>query len=118
MPRPQSPIPSTTSGNFDPFGNQPSEAAWTPVADPGSGNGTPSETMSRHSALSAFAESLKQPALAGDAEGELSSPLSAGTPQEPVPRPHHHQHHHLKTLRRHRRSTSEPVPLENVSLVE
>ena len=64
--------------------------------------------MSRHSALSAFAESLKQPALMGD-DSITGSPLSVNK-GEGVP--------HKPSKKSHRRSTSEPVAMENWNLVE
>ena len=110
MARPQSPQLSGAlagGGGFDPFGIQ------SPSTEPGSQNDTPSETMSRHSALSAFAESLKQPALVGDADADTGSPASDSSRQQEgnSSKPH-------KSKRLHRRSSSEPVPIENWNLVE
>jgi len=73
-----------------------------------SGHGSPSETLSRHSALSAFAESLKQPALMGDGV-DKGSPLSISRDESRPRNP---------SKKSHRRSTSEPVAIENWNLVE
>lgn len=74
--------------------------------------GSPSETMSRKSALSAFEESLKQPALTSN-DSNVASPLSESIPQES----------RTKSMpkfskRTHRRSTSEPVAIENWNLIK
>lgn len=116
IPGPPSPQQAQPAGSdsFDPFGTQTAtDGVPSPSAEATSANGTPSETLSRHSALSAFAESLKQPALVGDSD-DLGSPLSAATPSDA-----REGKEHKKTSKRsHRRSSSEPVPLENVNLVE
>ena len=91
--------------SFDPFGIQAQETV-SPVgvASPSTDGGSvateaPSETLSRHSALSAFAESLKQPALTV-ADEDTDPP---GSPLQDK----------MRTVLKHRRSSSEPTPFES-----
>lgn len=96
----------TPGGPFDAFATS-SQDGVVSLSGQDSAHNSPSETMSRHSALSAFAESLKQPALMAD-DSELGSPLS-DTKAESKP--------YKPSKRAHRRSTSEPVAMENWTLV-
>ena len=105
----RSPPSHTASGGFDAFSTQTwGEDNPNPPGTTSGGVDSPSDSVSRHSALSAFAESLKQPALMGNGVDE-GSPLSTqaldSNPQKPA-------------KKSHRRSTSEPVAIENWALVE
>jgi len=106
----RSPHSRTTSGGFDAFGIHSGGSDKPHPRGPTSNSGvdSPSESLSRHSALSAFAESLKQPALMGDGVDE-GSPLSTPPPESKP---------HKPAKKSHRRSTSEPVAIENWALVE
>lgn len=105
----RSPLASSFA-NFDAFGRGSFDAtAANSVSGQDSLHDSPSDTMSRHSALSAFAESLKQPALMGD-DSNTGSPLSDSTRAEAKS--------YKPSKKSHRRSTSEPVAMENWNLVE
>lgn len=91
------------SSTFDAFARTSADATPNSV----SGQDSPSDTLSRHSALSAFAESLKQPALM-DTDADLGSPLSDSKSDSKPPK---------TSKRSHRRSTSEPAAIENWNLV-
>lgn len=104
-PAPRSPH----SSSFEIFNSNSQDATGNFAPGPESGHDSPSEALSRHTALSAFAESLKQPALMGDTERDASSPLSDSRAEAKTQKP----------LRKsHRRSTSEPVAIENWNLME
>lgn len=93
--------------SFDAFARNGGEMTPNSMSGQDSLHDSPSDTMSRHSALSAFAESLKQPALA-DNDRDSSSPLS-DSKSEIKPQ--------KQTRKSHRRSTSEPTAMENWNLV-